>query len=92
MQLLRVLSGEPFPTREDEISALHYLKELQDRLTTSGACARYLLLEGDPATEILAYAEAIRPSLIAMSTHGRGGMGRWVRGSVAERVRLRTIS
>lgn len=42
--------------------------------------------EGDPAVEILAAARDEQVSLIAMSTHGRSGVARLVRGSVAERV------
>jgi nucleotide-binding universal stress UspA family protein len=47
--------------------------------------------QGDPATTILACAEQ-RPGvdLIAMTTHGRGGVGRWLLGSVAERVLAHT--
>ena len=44
----------------------------------------------DPADKILEYAVKYRPSLIAMSTHGRTGLRRWTRGSVAERVLRRS--
>lgn len=40
----------------------------------------------DPAGAIADFARETRPDLVAMSTHGRGGLDRWVRGSVAERV------
>ncbi len=40
----------------------------------------------DVAGEITAYAESYPPALIAMSTHGAGGLRRWVRGSTCERV------
>jgi nucleotide-binding universal stress UspA family protein len=39
---------------------------------------------GDPAQEIL--AEARPDDLIAMATHGRGGLERWFLGSVAEAI------
>lgn len=39
---------------------------------------------GDPADVVLSRAEG--QSLVAMSTHGRTGPSRWIRGSVAERV------
>jgi len=42
--------------------------------------------QGDPAAEILAAAEEEGASLVALSTHGRTGLARLVRGSVAERV------
>ena len=43
--------------------------------------------QGDPAAEILAYAgQHPAIDLIVMTTHGRGGVSRWLLGSVAERV------
>jgi nucleotide-binding universal stress UspA family protein len=45
-----------------------------------------LVLEGDAASEIIYLARKTPNSLIAMSTHGRSGIGRWVLGSVAEKV------
>jgi nucleotide-binding universal stress UspA family protein len=43
-------------------------------------------VEGDAASEIIDIARAAPDNLIAMSTHGRSGVTRWVVGSVAERV------
>lgn len=43
-------------------------------------------VEGDPASEIIDLARAARDNLIAMSTHGKSGVTRWMLGSVAERV------
>ena len=49
-----------------------------------GVATEFLLRTGDPAEEIL---EACRGAdLIAMATHGRGGVKRWIFGSVAEKV------
>jgi nucleotide-binding universal stress UspA family protein len=44
------------------------------------------MIEGDAANEIVELAAGSPQSLIAMSTHGRSGVGRWVLGSVAEKV------
>lgn len=41
---------------------------------------------GDSSDEILAAAERRRADLIVMATHGRGGLDRWIIGSVADRV------
>jgi nucleotide-binding universal stress UspA family protein len=41
---------------------------------------------GDPAEEILRVAERESVDLIVMTSHGRGAIGRWVIGSVADRV------
>lgn len=84
--LIHVLPEKSTPPSEDEIQTASYLTNLVDRLVESGVSAHSHLLSGDPSTEILSFAAAAEPSLIAMSTHGRGGLGRWTRGSVAERV------
>jgi len=41
---------------------------------------------GQPAEEIMDYAEKQGIGLIIMATHGRSGIGRWTLGSVAEKV------
>jgi nucleotide-binding universal stress UspA family protein len=41
---------------------------------------------GDPAEQIIEFARNTQNSLIAMSTHGRSGLDRWLMGSVAEKV------
>ncbi|HDD24566.1 MAG TPA: universal stress protein [Chloroflexi bacterium] len=46
---------------------------------------------GPPAEEILAFVETIEADLVVMSSHGRSGIGRWVFGSVADRV-LREVT
>ena len=43
-------------------------------------------IQGDVAGEIIDLALSTPNNLVAMSTHGRSGIGRWVLGSVAERV------
>ena len=43
-------------------------------------------IEGDAASEIIDIARKTPNNLIAMSTHGRSGVGRWLVGSVAEKV------
>ena len=84
------VSMSPAMIKEEEerrkASAMAYLdgvgKVFQDRgLSTSSAIAL-----GSPAEQIIDYAEANAIDLIAMSTHGRSGMGRWVFGSVTDKV------
>ena len=41
---------------------------------------------GSPAAEILTVAESIKADVIVMGSHGRSGMGRFLLGSVAEKV------
>ncbi len=63
-----------------------YLTALQRRLTDQGLNVKTHVMEGSPAAAILDYATTIQPDLIVMSTHGRSGLGRWLIGSVADRV------
>ena len=46
----------------------------------------HVLLQGDPASEIVRYAVDNGIDLIVMGTHGRTGVDRLLMGSVAERV------
>ncbi len=43
-------------------------------------------IQGDAATEIIDLACRTEKNLIAMTTHGRSGVGRWMLGSTAERI------
>lgn len=43
-------------------------------------------VEGDAASEIIDLANSTADALVAMSTRGRSGIGRWVLGSVTEKV------
>ena len=44
------------------------------------------VIEGDAAEGILAAADRLEADMIVMATHGRGGLGRLLLGSVADRV------
>ena len=48
--------------------------------------ARLETAVGDPAEQILQVAKDLGVGLIAMTTHGRGALGRWAFGSVADTV------
>ena len=54
--------------------------------TLSGVPVRKNSREGDPATVILERAESGEIEAIVMSSHGRGGIGRWLMGSVATKI------
>jgi nucleotide-binding universal stress UspA family protein len=41
---------------------------------------------GDAASEVIDFARRTESNVVAMSTHGRSGVGRWLLGSVAEKV------
>ncbi len=64
-------------------------KALADRVAAlegQGITARSLLVVGNPADEIVRAAEREHADLIVLGTHGRGAMGRFFLGSVADRV------
>jgi nucleotide-binding universal stress UspA family protein len=46
----------------------------------------YVMLGGEAAGEVIDMARDTPDSLMAMCTHGRSGVGRWVLGSVTDRV------
>lgn len=66
--------------------AEEYLKNTANQLRARGLQVRSATCEGPVAEAILEHAEALSADLIVMSTHGRGGVSRWVYGSVADRV------
>jgi nucleotide-binding universal stress UspA family protein len=69
-----------------EEGARDYLNEVAKGLTGQGLSVS-IDVRFDPAADgILAGAAETAADLIVMSTHGRGGLGRWVHGSVADRV------
>ena len=66
--------------------ALQYLTGVVRR-SESGASKVHVAVElGGEAEIILAVAAREQTDLIAMSTHGRSGVRRWVLGSIAEKV------
>jgi nucleotide-binding universal stress UspA family protein len=56
------------------------------RLCDGGVTTRVEMAFGRPADEIVDFAEREKIDLIAMSTHGRSGLTRWIFGSVADKV------
>jgi len=64
-----------------------YLRRLQARLTSAiGNDVEIEVVTSAPAAAILAAAVKTQPDLIAMTTHGRSGVARWVLGSVATKL------
>lgn len=63
-----------------------YLDQVSAQVQAGGCQAVKVIRFGQPADEIITYAAENNCDLIAMSTHGRSGIGRWVYGSVADKV------
>ncbi len=73
------------------VKAMHeagqkYLEKVHKRLTEKGIKVSAQILSGDPAATIVDVAKHEKADLIAMSTHGRSGIARWVLGSVADKI------
>lgn len=66
--------------------AREYLEALAEKVTERGVRVSSDIRFGKAAEKILEHAGEMHASLIAMSTHGRTGLGRVIRGSVAEAV------
>lgn len=66
--------------------AQDYLHGVAAGLQAAGLQASVRTCEGPVAEAIIDHACAAGVDMIVMSTHGRGGLSRWVYGSVADRV------
>jgi nucleotide-binding universal stress UspA family protein len=68
---------------EEEI--VRYLEELTARLTRKGLNVSWQMIRGDtPARRVADLAQEHPDNMIALASHGRSGVARWILGSVAE--------
>jgi nucleotide-binding universal stress UspA family protein len=94
--LATVLDGSVFRAFEEFAAVEHispteavdqYLTEITARAADAGVKVRYLhMSDPDPAAGLLRIAENERATAIVITTHGRSGVGRWLLGSVAEKL------
>jgi nucleotide-binding universal stress UspA family protein len=77
--------GELVPAEPAEIHQL-LLRDLHDLKTPPGIDVDYRLETGAVAERVLGAAAETRCDLIVIGTHGRGGLGRLLLGSVTESV------
>ena len=85
--LLRVLdSRKKADLVRDFEEAKHHLQAMAKPFERKGIETLQLVERGDPVAEILQAARLHGADLIAMTTHGRSGIGRLVTGSVTEQV------
>jgi nucleotide-binding universal stress UspA family protein len=66
--------------------AIDYLGRIENGLRESGLTVSSELRYGSAADEIITFSIENDIDLIAMSTHGRSGIGKWVFGSVTDKV------
>jgi nucleotide-binding universal stress UspA family protein len=69
-----------------EARARRSVSRAEAMLREKGVTAHSEVLLGHPADEIIEYAKEQDADLIVMCSHGRSGIGRWVFGSVTEKV------
>jgi nucleotide-binding universal stress UspA family protein len=63
-----------------------YIKSVSAKLIEEGIKAEYEVRVGLPGDEIISAEEKLRPDMVAMSTHGHSGFGRFDHGSIADKV------
>ena len=72
--------------RQIQNKAVDYLTKAGEGLRSRGAIVRIKVRTGRAADEIIKVADESKVDLVAMSTHGRSGIGRWAFGSVTDKV------
>ena len=76
---------------EEKSSAARYLQGVIRRVKQGGIKYKTAVLVGMVADRLVDYVDANQIDLVLIATHGRSGISRWVRGSIADRV-LRSSS
>jgi nucleotide-binding universal stress UspA family protein len=80
-------AGEGSPRlRAARAEAEHYMERVTGRLHAEGVPADYEILEGPPGEAIVDEAEGLAADMVAMTTHGRTGLGKLLLGGVAAYV------
>jgi nucleotide-binding universal stress UspA family protein len=90
--LVRAVDGVSAPDEDESVEgeltadARAEIGPLAEGLRDEGHELDVLVVRGAAAATILDVARSVDAWLIAMATHGRSGLGRWVYGSVADAV------
>jgi nucleotide-binding universal stress UspA family protein len=72
--------------RTARAEAEQYMERVTRRLHADGVSVDYEILEGSPGEAIVDEAEGLAADMVAMTTHGRTGLGKLLLGSVAAYV------
>jgi len=82
------INVDDLESREEnrKASAEEYLKQIMKQMVPGETGLEKEVLIGRPADRLADYADQNDVDLILMATHGRSGVSRWVRGSVADRI------
>jgi len=94
--LFHVAEIAPYPRANDFVTKARdeneftkvsaYLNKTASELRKKGLTVTSELVVGYPAESILNYVETNAIDIIAISTHGRSGVGRWAIGSVTDKL------
>ena len=71
---------------ERKSAAGQYLAQVAGRIKTDRVELKTEVVVGKVADSLVDYAEDNQVDLILIATHGRSGVSRWVRGSIADRI------
>ena len=81
-----VLYSQPITDESGKASAMDYLNNFRKLLGKRGLKVSSAIAVGSPPDKIIDYTKENAIDLITMSSHGRTGIGRWVFGSVTDKV------
>jgi nucleotide-binding universal stress UspA family protein len=74
--------------RESAVKSLakDYLNQVMNRIEDNGTIFHLEVIIGNVVASLIDYTEQNDIDLILIATHGRSGVSRWVRGSIADRI------
>ncbi len=72
--------------QELEVSSRKALEEVVHQLESNQVSSRLIMLQGDPAQQIIDLADEEKPDLLVLATQGKSGWERLIFGSVTEKV------
>lgn len=89
--IVPVMSGGTWVTREIESHEAHdraeeYLTDIRSRIAREGLDVTTVMAHHPVAKGLIKAVDESRAGLVVMTTHGQSGIGRWVLGSVAEKL------
>jgi nucleotide-binding universal stress UspA family protein len=76
----------PFTLGKMASSAGDYLRAMAETLTKKGFNITAGVLTGNPATEIIRFAEEHDADLILIASRGKSGFSRWEMGNIADKI------
>jgi nucleotide-binding universal stress UspA family protein len=77
---------DPLGWRMKQLIAQTYLDELTGKLQKLDLAAENVLLTGNPAARIVDFVAQAGVDLVALSSHGQGGLSRWNVSAVAQKL------